>query len=448
MKYRVLIVEDDMLVNELLTETVQRAGYECLSTTSGEDGVARFQDNICEIVLTDLKMADMDGIGVLEQVKKIAPATIVVIMTAYGSVETAVKAMRKGAYDFMLKPVSPETVELMLGRISEILDLRQENNQLKKELSDRFQNIIGKSKVMRDVFDEITSMADARSNVLILGPSGTGKEMVARAIHETSSRRSGPFIKMNCAAINDNLFESELFGHEKGAFTHALKTTRGRFELADGGTLLLDEISEMPLHLQSKLLRVIQEREFERVGSGQTIKVDVRIIATSNRNLEEYIADGKFREDLYFRLNVIPITLPPLSERTEDIPLLVEHFVEKYNRENKREVKGVGPGALRLFMKYSWPGNVRELENLIERAVVTSRSDVLTEDDFPAKLAYGDIEGIDTIPDGPLTLDEANKRLILKAIVRNNGNKTKAARELDITARTIRNKLAEYGMKE
>ncbi len=448
MKYRVLIVEDDMLVNELLTETVQRAGYECLSTTSGEDGVAQFQDNMCEIVMTDLKMAEMDGIRVLEQVKKIAPATIVVIMTAYGTVETAVKAMRKGAYDFMLKPVSPETVELMLSRISEILDLRQENQQLKKEWSDRFQNIIGKSKVMRDVFDEVTSMAEARSNVLILGPSGTGKEMVARAIHETSARRTGAFIKMNCAAINDNLFESELFGHEKGAFTHALKTTRGRFELADGGTLLLDEISEMPLHLQSKLLRVLQEREFERVGSGQTIKVDVRIIATSNRNLEEYIADGKFREDLYFRLNVIPITLAPLCERSEDIPLLVEHFIEKYNRENKRQVKGVGPGAMRLFMKYPWPGNVRELENVIERAVVTSRSEVLTEDDFPAKLAYGDIGGTDALIEGPVTLDEANKRLILKAIVRNQGNKTKAAKELDITARTIRNKLAEYGMKE
>ncbi len=448
MKYRVLIVEDDPLVNELLTETVSRAGYDCVSTTSGEDGVAQFQGSPCEIVLTDLKMAEMDGLGVLEQIKKIAPETVVVIMTAYGTVETAVRAMRRGAYDFMLKPVSPDSVENMLGRITEILALRRENQQLRQTLSDRFQNIIGKSEMMRHVFDEIASLADARSSVLILGPSGTGKEMVARAIHETSARKNGPFIKVNCAAINENLFESELFGHEKGAFTHALKTTRGRFELADGGTLLLDEISEMPLHLQSKLLRVLQEREFERVGSGQTIKVDVRIIATSNRDLEQFIAEGKFREDLYFRLNVIPINLPPLSERVEDIPLLVEHFIEKANSDNGRRVKGMDTGAMRLFMKYPWPGNVRELENQVERLVVQSKSDIISEDDVPTKIKFSEIGSADIIADDPITLREAEKKLIFKAIVRNGGNKTKAAKDLDVTPRTIRNKLAEYGVKD
>ena len=448
MKYKVLIVEDDPLVNELLTETVTRAGYDCVSTNSGEDGVAHFQGSPCEIVLTDLKMAEMDGLGVLEQIKKIAPETVVVIMTAYGTVETAVRAMRRGAYDFMLKPVSPDSVENMLGRIVEILALRREHQQLRQTLSDRFQNIIGKSEMMRHVFDEIASLADARSSVLILGPSGTGKEMVARAIHETSARKNGPFIKVNCAAINENLFESELFGHEKGAFTHALKTTRGRFELADGGTLLLDEISEMPLHLQSKLLRVLQEREFERVGSGQTIKVDVRIIATSNRDLEQFIAEGKFREDLYFRLNVIPINLPPLAERTEDIPLLVEHFIEKANSDNGRRVKGIEAGAMRLFMKYPWPGNVRELENQVERLVVQSKSDMISEDDVPTKIKFSEIGSADIIADDPITLREAEKKLIFKAIVRNGGNKTKAAKDLDVTPRTIRNKLAEYGVKD
>ena len=448
MKYKVLIVEDDPLVNELLTETVTRAGYDCVSTNSGEDGVAHFQGSPCEIVLTDLKMAEMDGLGVLEQIKKITPETVVVIMTAYGTVETAVRAMRRGAYDFMLKPVSPDSVENMLGRIVEILALRRENQQLRQTLSDRFQNIIGKSEMMRHVFDEIASLADARSSVLILGPSGTGKEMVARAIHETSARKNGPFIKVNCAAINENLFESELFGHEKGAFTHALKTTRGRFELADGGTLLLDEISEMPLHLQSKLLRVLQEREFERVGSGQTIKVDVRIIATSNRDLEQFIAEGKFREDLYFRLNVIPINLPPLAERTEDIPLLVEHFIEKANSDNGRRVKGIEAGAMRLFMKYPWPGNVRELENQVERLVVQSKSDMISEDDVPTKIKFSEIGSADIIADDPITLREAEKKLIFKAIVRNGGNKTKAAKDLDVTPRTIRNKLAEYGVKD
>ncbi len=448
MKYRVLIVEDDALVNELLTETCQRAGYEVTTTMSGEDGVARFQDNPADIVLTDLKMGEMDGITVLEQVRKTAPETIVVMMTAYGTVETAVKAIKKGAYDFLLKPVLPETVEHILGRIAEILDLRHENEQLKRDLSARFQNMIGKSHIMREVFDLISSIADARSTIMLTGPSGTGKEMVARAIHMTSARRNGPFVKLNCAAIPETLVEAELFGYEKGAFTDAKKTNHGRFELADNGTLLLDEISEMPLNLQSKLLRVIQEREFERVGSSQTIKVDVRIIATSNRNLKEYISAGRFREDLFYRLNVIPIHLPSLAERSEDIPLLVDHFIEKYNRENHKQVKGVTPGTLRLFLKYPWPGNVRELENLIERAVVTSRADYLTEDDFPVELALGDIPGDGSLFKEPMTMAEAGRVLILKALERAGGNKTRAAKELDITARTIRNKLAEYGIQD
>ncbi len=446
MKFAVLIVDDDPLVNEFLTEVLTRAGYDCTSVHSGEDALVRFNARPYDIVLTDLKMSEMDGIALLDNIKKMDASTVVIIMTAYGTVETAVKAIKKGAYDFLLKPVLPETLEHMMARVTEMLRLRAENQQLKADLSAKFQNIVGKSKIMREVFDLIQSVADARSTVMLTGPSGTGKEMVARAIHYASNRANNPFVKLNCAALPESLVEAELFGYEKGAFTDAKKTNRGRFELADGGTLLLDEISEMPLNLQSKLFRVIQEREFERVGSSQTIKVDVRIVATSNRNLKEYISSGRFREDLFYRLNVIPIYLPPLRDRIEDVPLLIDHFIDKYNKENLKNIRGMNQQALKLFMNYHWPGNVRELENLIERAVVTAREDILTEDDFPVEMALGKI-GDDQPPlRVPMTLEEGNKYLILKTLEKYNGNKTRAAEALGITARTIRNKLAEYHM--
>lgn len=444
MKYSVLVVDDDKLVNDFLTETLTRAGYDCVPVLSGEEALIRFKARSFDIVLTDLRMKEIDGLALLDHLKRLNADTVVVIMTAYGTVETAVKAIKKGAYDFLLKPVSPDALEHIMSRITELIRLRAENSMLRKDLADRFQNIIGKSKVMKEVFDLIQSVADARSTVMITGGSGTGKELVARAIHYASNRREGPFVKLNCAALPESLVEAELFGYEKGAFTDAKKTNRGRFELADGGTLLLDEISEMPLNLQSKLLRVIQEREFERVGSSSTISVDVRIIATSNRNLKEYIAAGQFREDLFYRLNVIPIYLPPLSERKEDVPPLVEHFVEKYNRENGKQVKGLTDSALRLFMRYHWPGNIRELENLIERAVVTAKAEELSEDDFPVEMALGqmgdDMPGLKI----PMKLEEGSKYLILKTLEKFNGNKTRAAEALGITTRTIRNKLAEY----
>jgi len=448
MKYSVLIVDDDKLVNDFLLEVIQRAGYDCRSVFSGEEAVTEFNQKEYDIVLTDLKMKEMDGISLLQRLKKTSPNSVVVMMTAYGTVETAVKAIKQGAYDFLLKPVLPETVEHILTRITEMLKLKTENEILRHDLSHRFQNIIGKSKMMLEVFELIKSVAYARSTVLITGASGTGKELVARAIHYTSNRREKPFIKLNCAALPENLVEAELFGYEKGAFTDAKKTNRGRFELADGGTLLLDEISEMPANLQSKLLRVIQEREFERIGSSTTIAVDVRIIATSNRNLKEYIATGKFREDLYYRLNVIPIHLSPLNERIEDIPILVEHFIDKYNSENSKSVKGVDQSAIRMLMKYHWPGNIRELENLIERAVVMTGNEYITDDNLPADLALGPIA--DDMPNMkvPMKLEEGNKYLILKTLEKYNGNKTKAAEALGITTRTIRNKLAEYSVGE
>ncbi len=448
MKYSVLIVDDDKIVNEVATETLQRAGYDCRSVFSGEEALAVLDDSPADIVLSDLKMDGMDGIGLLRQSKKLNPQTVVIVMTAFGTIETAVKAIKLGAYDFLVKPVLPATLEHVLSRVTEMLELKSQNEIMRRDLADRFQNIVGKSKPMKEVFDLIQTVADARSTILITGASGTGKELVARAIHYTSGRRSGPFIKLNCAALPENLVEAELFGYEKGAFTDAKKTNRGRFELADGGTLLLDEISEMPLNLQSKLLRVIQEREFERIGSSSTIKVDIRLIATSNRNLKEYVSAGRLREDLFFRLNVIPIHLCPLNERKEDIPLLARHFIATFNADNGKLVKGLENEALRLLTKYHWPGNIRELENLVERAVVTTKGEILTEDDFPADLALGPIA--DDLPSlkVPMKLEEGSRYLILKTLEKFNGNKTRAADALGITTRTIRNKLAEYRMHE
>lgn len=448
MKYSVLVVDDDPLVNEMMVETIKRLNYDVKSVFSGEEATALFNERTYDIVLTDLKMDEISGIDLLRKIKQNNSETVVVLMTAFGTIEHAVKAIKFGAYDFLIKPVIPDTIEHILNRISEILSLRLQNRLMKTDLEHKFQNIIGKSKVMKEIFDLIQSVAKARSTVMITGASGTGKELVARAIHYSSDRKEMPFVTLNCAALPENLVETELFGHEKGAFTDAKKTHRGKFELADGGTLLLDEISEMPYNLQSKLLRVIQEREFERVGSGTPISVDVRIIATSNRNLKEFIAKGKFREDLFYRLNVIPIIMTPLEERKEDIKLLVDHFIQKFNVENNRNVIGIDQSALNLLLSYHWPGNVRELENVIERAVVTGNSDTLTEDDFPIELALGRVgENVPSLKI-PMRLEEGSKYLILKTLEKYNGNKTRAAEALGVSARTIRNKLMEYGLAE
>jgi len=448
MKFSVLIVDDDKYVNDAITETVARAGYEAVPAYSGEEALVKLKTQAFDVVLTDLKMHEMDGLAVLEHARRLQPDITVVIMTAYGTVEKAVNAMKMGAYDFLLKPVTPVMVEHTLSRITEVTRLRRDNELMRRDLTSKFQNMVGKSKVMREIFDLIRSIAKAKSTVMITGDSGVGKELVARAIHYCSDRAEAPFVKLNCAAIPETLVEAELFGYEKGAFTDAKRTHRGRFELADQGTLLLDEVSEMPLNLQSKLLRVIQEREFERIGSAQTISVDVRVIATSNRNLREYIMRERFREDLYYRLNVIPIHIPPLNERTGDIPLLVDHFIEKYGSENKKVIKGIDQKALKLLMGYRWPGNVRELENMIERAVVTTRNETLTENDFPVELSIGGIEAVDSGLKIPMSLEEGSKFLILKTLEKYNGNKTRAAEALGVSARTIRNKLSEYRLQE
>jgi len=373
-----------------------------------------------------------------------------VMMTAYGTVQNAVEAMKLGAFDYVMKPFSADEIELVLKRAFDHKQLTLENRRLRSEVIGRyrFDNIVGKSPQMQKIFELVEAVADTKATILITGESGTGKELIAKAIHYNSSRRERPFIRINCAALPEGLVESELFGHEKGSFTGAIRQSRGRFELADKGTLLLDEVSEISLHLQAKLLRVLQEKEFERVGSGIPIQVDVRIIATSNRDLRKLIEKGKFREDLFYRLNVVPIHIPPLRERKEDIPALAQHFLEKYNLENNRQIEGISQKVYEMFMEYSWPGNVRELENYIERAVVTAKGKILTPRDFPKELTLGRIRVPGEEIEVGSTIYEAERKLILKTLRAQGGNRTRTAEVLGISTRTLRNKLHEYGLKD
>lgn len=450
MEKNILVVDDDNLVNEFVTETLKRLNYSVSSATSGAEALEMIESRDFDLVLSDVRMPEMDGITLLEKIKAVTPDTVVVIVTAFGTVENAVNAMKKGAYDYILKPFSPDALEIVVKRALEHRHLSVENRSLKAQIREKFSfdNIIGQNRRLRDIFDLIETAANSKATILLTGESGTGKELVAKAVHYNSPRRDNPFIRINCAALPESLIESELFGHEKGAFTGAINQTKGRFHLADQGSLLLDEISEMPIQLQSKLLRVLQESEFERVGSGTPIKVDVRIIATTNRDLMEEIKKGSFREDLYYRLNVINIEVPALRERKDDIPLLVEHFIEKFNREDDRQVSGITDKALNLLMQYPWPGNVRELENMVQRAVVTARDNIITHKDFPHHLALGPTSASSDMLADPITISEGEKILILKSLERNSGNRTKAAEELGITTRTLRNKLHEYGMSD
>jgi DNA-binding NtrC family response regulator len=374
----------------------------------------------------------------------------VVMITAYGTVKSAVEAMKLGAFDYVMKPFSVDEIELVIERALDHKRLLLENRILRSEVKEKygFENIVGRASRMEKIFELVRTIGDTKATVMITGESGTGKELIAKAIHYNSARREAPFIRINCAALPEGLVESELFGHEKGSFTGAIRQSRGRFELADRGTLLLDEISEISLHLQGKLLRVLQEREFERVGSGIPIQVDVRIIATSNRNLERLIQDGEFREDLFYRLNVVPIHIPPLRERKEDIPALAQHFLKKYNLENNRQIARISPKVNELFLDYSWPGNVRELENYIERAVVTAKGSVLTPRDFPRELTFGRIRKSSKEAEVGSTIHQAERELILKTLEAQVGNRTKAAEILGISTRTLRNKLREYGLKD
>jgi DNA-binding NtrC family response regulator len=445
-----LIVDDEAIVRDFISEVLIRMGYAPLAVESGEKALDYLRRSEFDIVITDMKMPGISGIDLLKRTLALWPDCRVIIITAFGTIEQAVGAMKIGAHDYITKPVSPDHIEMVVSKALEFKTLKLENRLLRREISEKysFENIIGKSSPMKKVFELIQRAAPVDSTILISGESGTGKELVARAIHYNSARAGGPFIKMNCAALPEGLIESELFGHEKGAFTGAIRATRGRFELADGGTLLLDEISEIPPALQAKLLRVLQEKEFERIGSGQTIRVNVRVIATSNRDLKEEVARGNFRDDLFYRLNVIPIELAPLRQRQEDIPLLIEYFLNKCSQKMGVPPRTLSQKAREMLLKYYWPGNVRELENVIERATVISKNQELGPSDFPPEVASGVNEMVRGGLEVGVTIGNAEKMLILKTLKAQGGNKTKAAEILGITTRTLRNKLQEYGLAD
>jgi DNA-binding NtrC family response regulator len=449
---KILVVDDESLMRDFIVESLLSEGYEVDSAENGLKAFDFINNDIYDVVLTDLKMPKATGMDVLKKTREKLPDCKVIIMTAYGTIENAVEAMKIGAIDYITKPFSVDEILILIKRVLEFTKLQVENRIMQSELEEKYgyRNIVGESTGMKKIFDIINTVSCSKSTVLLTGKSGTGKELVARAIHYKSPRKDGPFIKMNCAALPSELMESELFGHEKGAFTGALRRYHGRFERASGGTLLLDEISEMSPVLQAKLLRVLQEREFEPVGSSETIKVDVRIIATTNRDIESQIKNGDFREDLYYRLNVITINIPPLKERIGDIPLLVKHFLEKYNRENGKAIEGASEPLMKKWQSLEWPGNVRELENAVERAVVMCRGKILDVQD--AEAADTGISKKSEMQSSGIiagrSIADMERELILKTLEAHNGNRTLAATTLDISVRTLRNKLAEYGMMD
>jgi two-component system NtrC family response regulator len=404
-------------------------------------------------MITDMKMPGTSGMQLLKASKEIKPDLPVIMMTAYGTIEMAVEAMKKRAYDYITKPFQNEELKLTVKKALENYRLIKENRRLSLALSDRYKygNIIGKSKPMQGIYEMISKVAQSKASVLITGPSGTGKELIAKAIHYDSPRKDRPFISVNCGALTETLLESELFGHEKGAFTGALSMKKGRFELADGGTLFLDEVTDMPSPLQVKLLRVLQEMEFERVGGTKTIKVDVRVLSASNRNIKEVVEEGNFREDLFYRLNVINIEVPSLRERPEDIRLLVEHFIEKYRQDEGKERIELSPEAWKTLYSYSWPGNVRELENVIERAVVLKADRVIGQEDLPAEISEKreEVEVERFIPlDAPLqkTLEQIEEKLIRRALDQCDNVQSHAAELLGITKSLIQHKMKKYNI--
>lgn len=444
---RILVVDDEEVIRDLLRETFLRKKYAVDTAPTGKGALKMAESEPYDLIVSDIRLPDVSGMKILERLKKKQPDLGIILITAYGSIKNAVKAMKQGAFDYITKPFDLDEIELVVEKYFEYRNLVNENLYLRSELDRkfRFENIVGASQPMERVFDAIRMVAKSRATVLIQGPSGTGKELVARAIHYNSDRRQNAFVTTNCAALPEGLVESELFGHEKGAFTGAYKLTKGRFELADNGTILLDEVSEISMGLQAKLLRVIQEREIERVGGAKPISVDVRIIATTNRDLKKQVENRAFREDLYYRLNVVPIYLPPIRERREDVPLLVDYFVKKYAKENASPVKSVSEKAMRMLSQRDWPGNVREIENAVERAVVMSgRSTEILEPDhffFQEQISK---PGIPDQPQKEMTLREAEKNLILRTLKANDNNRTKTAEILEISVRTLRNKLNEY----
>jgi DNA-binding NtrC family response regulator len=449
MKHRILVVEDEAKLRRVIELQLQAAGYDVDLASSAEEAV-RLADR-ASLVVTDLRLLGMDGLELLRLLRRQDENLPVIVMTAFGSVELAVEAMKLGATDFLPKPFSLDHLLTVIQKALEVRALRDENRSLREELGRRytFDNIVGRSPAMREIFATILRVAPTRATVLLAGESGVGKDLIARAIHYHSPRRDRPFVKINCTAIPENLMESELFGFEKGAFTGAVASKPGKFELADTGTAFLDEIGDVPGPVQVKLLRVLQDREIERLGSNKTRQIDVRIIAATNRDLRAALEEGTFREDLYYRLNVVPINIPPLRERKEDIPFLAEHFVRKLSAETGSTAKAISEAAIRKLMEYHWPGNVRELENVIERSLVLCSRTTLEPEDIKLEASPRAVKPAtgNFLPEG-YTLEEYEQALIREALRRANGNKSQAARLLGLTRNALRYRLSQMGLDD
>jgi DNA-binding NtrC family response regulator len=455
-KGRILIVDDEKLLRWSLQQNFLKEGYEVISAEKGMQGIEAFKEERPDVVLLDIHLPDISGLNVLEGIKEIDPDAIVLMVTAYGDVETAVKAIKLGAYDFIEKPFNMEKLNITISKAMETISLRKEITQLKGKLSTQygFDSIIGQSDEMMKVFGIIQKVASSdASTILIQGESGTGKDLVARVIHYQSSRAAMPFMEINCTAVPDSLIESELFGYEKGAFTDAKALKKGLFELADGGSIFLDEIGDMQPNTQAKLLKVLESKTFKRIGGVKDIKVDVRIIAATNKNLTEEVRKGNFREDLFFRLKVIPINLPPLRDRKKDILLLANYFITEFNREFRKKVKGLTRETERLFLEYPWPGNVRELKNVIERVMILESDEYIRPEHLPLELTSREtIHQLNTesfdiaIPPGGVDIEEVEKKLIRGALEMTKGNQTRAAKLLNLSRDALRYRMQKFGL--
>ena len=448
MQYTILIIDDEKNIREGLGAALEMEGYKIALASDGKAGLERLVKGDIDLVITDLRMPEVSGEQVLAKVTAENPGVPVIVLTGHGSIDSAVDAMRNGAYDFLTKPLNLDQLVLIVKRALQGRELVLKHKELQEELNSRksFESIIGKSAEMQKIFEIVRKAAGSKASVLITGESGVGKELIANALHNLSPRRDNSLIKVHCAALSENLLESELFGHEKGAFTGATSLKRGRFELANGGTIFLDEIGEIDQNVQIKILRVLQDKRFERVGGEETLEVDVRVIAATNRDLEAEIAAGRFREDLYYRLNVVHIHVPPLRDRRDDIPLLITAFLQEFAKENGKTIEGIDSRARSALYKFDWPGNIRQLRNCLESAVVMSSGPIIKLEDLPPSIAGSSQTDIIEVPAG-IPMSEAEKMLILQTLALNKGNKTKTADILGIGRKTLHRKLDEYAGK-
>ena len=453
----ILIVDDHRGTTEAISQIVEEKKLRAITAENAEAAFEIFKSSAIDLIITDMKLPEKSGLELLDQVRAIDPEIPVIVITAFGTIQNAVEAMKSGALDYITKPFSAEEIDIKIDKAIKAKKLARENcllnlenSYLREEIQHDFSEIVGQSPLMLEVFDLVKKVAPAQSPVLILGESGTGKELIARAIHQNSQRKNSPFVKVNCAALAEGVLESELFGHEKGAFTSAHRRKPGRFEIAADGTIFLDEVSEISPSVQVKLLRVLQEREFERVGGTETLQMKARLITATNQNLTGLVEQREFREDLFYRLNVVSIQLPSLRERSEDIPLLAQHFIEKYNQDSGKNIKGITPRAVKLLLNYSWKGNIRELENTIERAIVLTSNQQIDVDDLPSNLVDKAFYKDNSLPeegdDLSRSLDDQERKLIFKALIETRGNITKAAQRLGIKRTTLRYKMGKYDL--